>query len=379
LTALVGANPNTDGCYSRSLNRMFRDVTGFPLLAEPHREADRVALGIARSWTGFDPLFSLGLLATKAERLLVHERALLYWPLFRAGVLPEGQRGFFAGHQAGIEAIADGYWLVILFLALMGVGLALARRDFLALALVPQAAILAGLYTAIFSEPRYRLPIAMLLLPLAAQAAWWVTDTLKGLARRQAPASWRREAIIAGGLALGVFVLAPLATYAGTGLRERHRWAVHECSIAGRPRFCAWRPVENLGPGTTPAILGVWNGLGISVSGRAVVAAETDIDLPAGSYLVSAKLDVATGGGTLAAALSVLADGQPLAAPLALAKIPVIPSAPVGWLVSLEHRGGPLRLQARLESKSSPSASGRIWLTDIRLDRFADRPAALSK
>jgi len=56
LTALVGANPNTDGCYSRSLNRMFRDVTGFTLLKEPHLAADRAAMAIAKTWTAYDPV-----------------------------------------------------------------------------------------------------------------------------------------------------------------------------------------------------------------------------------------------------------------------------------------------------------------------------------
>ena len=143
LTALVGANPNTDGCYSRSLNRMFRDVTGFTLLAEPHRDADRTSLAIAKTWIGFDPLFTVGLLASKAERLLVHERALLYWPLFRAGALPPPYQAFFDRHRSIIEAAADAFWLCVLALALMGCALAYARKQWLALSLVPQAVALA--------------------------------------------------------------------------------------------------------------------------------------------------------------------------------------------------------------------------------------------
>ena len=49
-TALVGADPNSDGRYSRSLNRMFHEATGYAILAEPHREADRAALSLARRW-----------------------------------------------------------------------------------------------------------------------------------------------------------------------------------------------------------------------------------------------------------------------------------------------------------------------------------------
>ena len=36
-TALVGANPNSDGNYSRSLNRLFSEGTGYALFAPPHR------------------------------------------------------------------------------------------------------------------------------------------------------------------------------------------------------------------------------------------------------------------------------------------------------------------------------------------------------
>jgi 4-amino-4-deoxy-L-arabinose transferase-like glycosyltransferase len=88
-TALVGANPNTDGVYSRSLNRMFTEATGYTLLEPPHREADRAAYDLAKGWAAFEPDYTAGLLAAKADRLLTHERPLLYWPLYRQGVLPD--------------------------------------------------------------------------------------------------------------------------------------------------------------------------------------------------------------------------------------------------------------------------------------------------
>src|SRR6476661_3162375 len=40
-TALVGANPNSEARYSRSLNRLFTEGTGHKLFASPHRESDR--------------------------------------------------------------------------------------------------------------------------------------------------------------------------------------------------------------------------------------------------------------------------------------------------------------------------------------------------
>jgi len=54
-TALVGANPDTEGVYSRSLNRMFEVGTGYRLFSEPHRDADRAAYALAKHWTAFSP------------------------------------------------------------------------------------------------------------------------------------------------------------------------------------------------------------------------------------------------------------------------------------------------------------------------------------
>src|SRR5262249_44029166 len=36
ITALIGANPNSEGSYTRALNQMFKDVTGRGVLDEPH-------------------------------------------------------------------------------------------------------------------------------------------------------------------------------------------------------------------------------------------------------------------------------------------------------------------------------------------------------
>ena len=111
-TALVGANPNSDGSYSRSLNRLFSEGTGYALFAPPHRESDRVAYALAKQWTAFSPPYALGLLVAKADRLLGAERPLLYWPLYRQSVLPPGT--WFDVHRAGIERVVDGsYYLMI--------------------------------------------------------------------------------------------------------------------------------------------------------------------------------------------------------------------------------------------------------------------------
>jgi hypothetical protein len=374
LTALVGANPNTDGCYSRSLNRMFHDVTGFALLAEPHRQADRAALAIAKAWTRFDLRYTLGLLAGKAERLLVHERALLYWPLFRAGVLPEPDRRFFAGHQAAIEAMADYFWLVMLALALMGAGIATVRRQWLALSLLPFAAVLVALYSAIFSEPRYRVPICMLLLPLSAYATAWLFQTGRGLARREAAAAWRREAAVAVGLAALLFVAGPLFAQLGQRWRDGHRWAVHECRVAEQRRFCAWRTLGADEQAPRPILRGVWNGVGIAVppgepAKPGAVTVETELDVRPGDYTLQVDIDHAHAQPPKGTTLTFLVDDQPLGVPLPLDHLPASErnEPPLAWQAMLRHPGGPLRLRVRLLATAGAEPPGRVWLSNLRL------------
>jgi hypothetical protein len=388
LTTLVGANPNTDGCYSRSLNRMFRDVTGFALLAEPHRDADRAALHMAKTWIAFDPLFTAGLLAGKAERLLVHERALLYWPLFRAGVLPEPDRSFFASHQVAIEAVADYFWLSVLALALFGCGLAYARRQWLALCLLPSAAVLVALYTAIFSEPRYRMPICMLLMPLAALAADWLLETGRSLWHKTAPAAWKREVAIAGGLVVLVFASAPVLAWAGARLREHHRWAIAECGLNGHAQFCAWRTVrggESLDG--RPGVKGTWNGVGVALpegdpNKPAAITVETKLPLAPGLYTLHAEIDLVRPRSpeNENATITFLAGPQALAPPIALAEVPAAAGhqQPLAWKATLRHPGGTLRLHMRIDRPGTPqpAPAGRVWLGDLRLEETQESPSA---
>lgn len=375
LTALVGANPNTDGCYSRSLNRTFHDVTGYQLLAEPHREADRASMAIAKDWIRFDPLFTVGLLVSKAERLLVHERALLYWPLFRAGVLPEPQRTFFARHRSAIEAVADAFWLSVLALALMGMGLAMVRRQWLALALLPQAAVLAGLYTAIFAEPRYRLPIFMLLVPFALIALEWLGQTTHALLRRAACPAWKREASLSVALAAAVFAAAPAVAWAGARLRDQHRWAVHECTVDGRAQFCKWRPLGIEGDlRGVPSLRGVWNGVGLALppatSRPASLAAESVLPLTPGEYTVALSLDldpIGASSGDLQGTVRVSTDDQPTGEPISLERVATASrdGTAVLWTAKAHHERGPFRLVVQIALTKQPHPTGRLWLSDV--------------
>jgi 4-amino-4-deoxy-L-arabinose transferase-like glycosyltransferase len=378
LTALVGANPNTLGRYSRSLNRMFRDVTGYALLAEPHRDADRAAMAIAKDWISFDPRFTLGLLASKAERLLVHERALLYWPLFRAGVLPEPWRGFFGGHQRAIENVADSFYLATLALALAGCALAYARRNWLALSLLPQAFALIVLYTAIFSEPRYRLPIYMLLIPFAALALDGVWQTAAGLVHATAPSTWKRQALAAVAFAAVVFAAGPLLAWGGAVLRLRHAWTVSECSVAGHARLCTWR---GDGRGEAPGLSGVWNGVGLPLpreGANHATVTETQISLAAGDYSVSARLDLTPAPstetraeGTILMASATSNASSSASSQIALADVADKTRAGqfLPWSMKLHHAGGPLVLRMQVEIQTPPRGMppNRLWLSDLEI------------
>ena len=109
ITALIGANPNSEGTYTRALNRMFKDVAGRSVLDEPHRETDRAAFAIAREWIAFEPRYALGLGVMKADRLFDPEQRLLYWSLLRPGVLVGPRAQWLAAHRAGITAAADWF------------------------------------------------------------------------------------------------------------------------------------------------------------------------------------------------------------------------------------------------------------------------------
>jgi hypothetical protein len=347
---------------------MYHDATGFTLLAEPHRQADHAALAIAKEWTAFEPWFSLGLLGSKAERLLVHERALLYWPLFRAGVLPAPESSFFGRHRSFIEGVADTYWLAIVALSLMGIALAYTRRQWLALSLLPQIVALMALYALIFAEPRYRLPIAMLLMPMAAMALVWLGNITRGLVRKSLPTTWKREAALALGLAAVVFITAPTLAWAAGRLREHHRWAVSECEVAGKVQLCQWR--SNHAASVEPAIRGVWNGVGIALpSTRTAATAESEIALAAGAYELSADIDSLPAAAELAGTVTVLANEQPLAPELSLADVQQSShdGKPLVWRARLDHAGGALRLRLQVTPSTQSTTPAFLWLSNLRI------------
>jgi hypothetical protein len=381
LTALVGANPNTDGRYSRSLNRMFREVTGYTLLAEPHRAADRAAFSMALPWMRFDPAFSLGLVVAKAERLLVHERALLYWPLFRAGVLPEPALTVASCWRSTIESVVDNFWLANVAAALAGLGMALARRRWLALSMLPFMVVLAGLYIVIFADPRYRLPVSLLVFAFAAAGLRWLVQSARNMVReRRVSRALRWEIGLALGLNIVTFAGAPTLAWAGDKLRENHRWAVQVCHVDREARLCSWRTTGPRAADGTPSIRGVWNGVGLTIPAAMPdrmkeIVAETELDAPPGDYAIEASLDIApldASASVPAGEFSVQVGAEPPGVTVSLASVAQATRESSLLPLRLEalHQGGklPVRLRIAIPPDTPPATlPGRLWVNDLAL------------
>ncbi len=371
LTALVGANPNSDGRYSRSLNRLFKEVTGHTLLAEPHRESDRAAYDLARRFTAFSPAYAAGLVVTKAERLLAHERSLLYWPLYRQGVLPPASvsvRAFFDHHRPGLERLTDGFWWGLSVAFFAGIGGALARRRWPALAFVPIQAALAGVYALYFAEVRYHLPIAALMFPLAAVG---VVELGRGgmavMRARRLPAGWRRPVVWTAGTLALLVVGWPTLRWAGGRLRERNRFAAHVCQLDGRASACLWRPASG---GDSP-VRGVWDGFGLQFDrrdGQGQVAAVASLALPAGRWRIAMAIDLAPvaavkGAVGLAGPVELRAGARPAAgATLGELAAAAAEGVPTPLEATVTTTGQPLVLELRATPKAPTPPGLVLWL-----------------
>jgi 4-amino-4-deoxy-L-arabinose transferase-like glycosyltransferase len=367
-TALVGANPNSEGNYSRSLNRLFAEGTGYALFSSPHRESDRVAYGLAKQWTAFSPRYAVGLLAAKADRLLGQERPLLYWPLYRQSVLPPGN--WFDVHRAAIERVVDGSWDLFVAAIAIGIVAAAARRNWPALTLLPLPVALAALYIVFFAEVRYQLGIVVLLLPFAGNGISWVVVTARELFRPRSRHGARRrpvlEALVAGAVVASIFIGWPRLVAAGTKLRERNRWGVCVCEIGGDKRLCDVRAAEPT-PGAAPSpVRGVWDGFGLRLDGPRAAAA-FDVDVPSGPTRVSMMAE--SSGPPTRAAIDLTVDGTTVAQ----ASWPTD-----GIVITLagraSHAGGKLHVEvgAARGISTDPDGAGTLWISQIKVE--PDRP-----
>lgn len=376
-TALVGANPNTDGVYSRSLNLMFKKGTGYELFAPPHRDADRAAYALARRWAEVAPDYALGLLAAKADRLLTNERPLLYWPLYRQGVLRgDSSRGqavkvWFDTHRTGLERLTDWFWYALVTAALAGMIVAASRRLWPALALLPLPLGLTLVYVIFFAEVRYHLAIAVFLFPFAGAALRWWFQGLSDLFLHRFNARGRRRflrelVLILVGAAV-LFSAWPYAMAAGTSLRDRYRWAVCVCDVEGHSRLCEVRAIVPApGEGKSP-VHGVWDGFGLTLA-SGLAGAATDVALPPGRYRISVLVDTAVPAERPEARLALRARGTVLGTTDLPRPASTTPERVSGVV---EHLGGLLRIEVVAE-RSWPSPVfvevPTLWITDIRIE-----------
>jgi hypothetical protein len=394
ITALIGANPNSEGTYTRALNTMFKDLTGRTVLTEPHRETDRLAFDLAKDWTRFEPAYAVGLGVLKAERLFWSEWHLLYWPIGRPGVLIGPPRRWFAAHAAAANAVADAFWYGLCGLFAAGIALAIADRRFRLLSLIPFQIALTATYTIFFAEPRYRVPIQMMAFPVAAFAlarAWQLGRAI--IYTRDARARALARLGLAGAAAIALFVGASWLTDAGAELRATHRWAATVWTIDGKPGLAKWR---RHGPARGPSpVAGAPNGVRLTTGDDGRATAEIVLDrLPAGTYQLGGELEgdgprvAPTPGGTgtptptptlrfelidAADERTMLGVNVPPATGAERAGIPLR-----GGFV---HPGGPLRLIARLEAAPPAAAGARsVWVSSIALTtaRAAPAPAPTS-
>jgi hypothetical protein len=361
ITALIGANPNSEGTYTRALNRTFKDLTGRSVLDEPHHQVDQAAYAIAREWMRFEPRYTLGLAAFKAERLFDPEQRLLYWPLFRSGVLVGPRAAWFAVRHDAIARLADRFGLAVTGLALIGIAAAAVRRRWMLLALVPFQIALAATYTIFFAEPRYRLPIEMLAFPLVALALGEIAGATRALARRSRRDVLRAARALAPGLALVVVVRVgwPAALDYGKALRARHRWAATEVTFEGGTRLLLWKPAPPL-LAVSP-IVGAPNGLHLRVGDDGVARAHVRLAqgaLPAGRYRVTLGVAAETAG-----PLRVGLEGARLDE-----AVVVSPGAPATVEKHVDHGGGRFEFEAALWG--APRAS--IWIDAAQITRSID-------
>ncbi|MBC8134152.1 MAG: hypothetical protein H7X95_14315, partial [Deltaproteobacteria bacterium] len=218
ITALMGNDPNTEGTYSRGLGTTFRQLTGRTFLMEPHRVTDRVAYDLAKQWMAFDPAWTAGMIALRIERLFAPERGLLYWPVYRRGVVPPATAAWFNQHRPLVTGVADFFYVLFVLGVIAGVAFAVVERRFTVLVPLPFALSLAATYALFVAEPRYRLTTEVLLFPLfgfgvarlAAAVRHVGVPVTQSLARRAQVLRWMaqrdpRDADPTSGESVGAF------------------------------------------------------------------------------------------------------------------------------------------------------------------------------
>jgi hypothetical protein len=387
ITALMGNYPNTEGTYSRALRVLFQELTGRTFLMEPHRQTDRAAYALAKQWIAFDPLWTLGMIAVRTERLFAPEHGLLYWSIYRRGVLPPARAAWFNQHRSAIVGVTDGFYLLFIVGLAAGFCFVLVERRWIVLVPLPFALVLAGTYALFVAEPRYRLTSEVLLFPMAAfgvvrlaeSGARAVQSLIEILEIRRKPAAAVRyrghvdthdfgpSAVERRGLLgtlvalLALAVVTVIVTRGGAALRDRHRWAVAVWHVDGQPQLALWRR-RTPGAGRSP-VRGTATGAAVVLAPlRRQAEAEVvlpNLTLPRGSVQIRSVITW-TGGPAPEAMVSI--GGVPVPAGANEAK---------GWF---EHPGGPVVLVVRVDRTTDAGASVSALFDNVILTTGTAQP-----
>ena len=324
---------------------------------------------------------------------MLPERGLLYWPVYRPGVLPPKAAAWFNRYREQATGLADLFYL--LFVAGLGAGLAFAcaEKRWTALVPLPFALALAGTYALFVAEPRYRLTSEVLLFPIAAFG--WVR--LFSSARRAieplipsaagapptiapspspSPSSWsiERRGLIGTLGILGALVLgAVVVVRGGAALRLRHRWAATVWHVDGQPRSAFWRTYG--GDGGPSWVRGAPPAAALTLlPGRREVVAEIvlpNVVMPAGPVQVAAT--VTWEGHPATGTRVALGDADTPAAAIAIVPVPPAGSSGTALQGIFDHPGGPVRLHARLSQPSDAHASPSALIGDVVLTTVGKR------
>ena len=368
ITALMGNYPNSEGTYARSLNLMFRELEGGrTFLSEPHRETDQIAYAMAKRWIWFQPGWTAGMMALRIERLFAPERGLLYWSIYRPGVLPRHVADWFGVWRPRVVGLADGYYLVFAALVAAGIGFSIAERRWAMAVPVACGLMLVATYTLYVAEPRYRLTTEMLLFPAAglglarlvralwrAGAAGIAVLRRRGSWRAAAPPRVERQGLaLATLVALGVALAAVLVVDGGQALRDRYRWAVTLWHVDGQPRMALWRRAPGAqGPSPVRGLAG----------GAELVLAPSQVETAAEVVLP----DVALFRGAMAwtATLAWRSDGASSGLEIAGARFGQADGRAQGVLLG---SGGPVVVTMRLGRSDGSRAGAAVAIGDVTL------------
>src|SRR5262245_7964194 len=204
-------------------------------------------------------------------------------------------------------------------------------------------------------------------MPFAGPGVVWIGEAVRDRARftigRHRRPRLLYEGLVAAVVIAGVFIGWPRMLAAGARLRSEHRWAVAACSVGGAGQVCGFKP--EVARGQPSPVRGTWDGFGLKLAPPGTTAAvTTDLDLPAGNYRVSMRMDCGDR----------CPDDAEVAVSAAGAELRRTPWPAAGSVVALvvpiTHAGGKLHLEIRIDGKNLHPEGGvpALWISAFEVE-----------